>query len=216
MHDDRPTIDELVVGDEPSAWAGAGFSVDDDGTCRIGSVRVRLAGRADGPGVRSWSLRGIDPPPDGDIDGLATTSSGRPPAEPARHPNGVIGFDHVVVASSDGDRTAAAITSATGLDVRRIRETTSYGSPMRQWFFRLGEVVLEMVAPDDGDGRTPTSFFGLALNVQDISALPDLYGEHLSGPKDAVQPGRRIATLRHRPLDLSVPIAFMSPDPRRA
>jgi hypothetical protein len=30
-------------------------------------------------------------------------------------------------------------------------------------------------------------------------------------PKDAVQPGRRIATLRTRELGLSVPIAFMTP-----
>jgi hypothetical protein len=29
-------------------------------------------------------------------------------------------------------------------------------------------------------------------------------------PKSAVQPGRRIATLRHKQLGLSVPLAFMS------
>ena len=38
---------------------------------------------------------------------------------------------------------------------------------------------------------------------------PSSYGEHLGRIKDAVQPGRRIATLRHRDLGLSVAIAFM-------
>ena len=210
----RPTIDELVVGDEPAAWAGAGFTVDDDGTCRIGTVRVRLTGGATGRGLRVWSLRGIDAPADDTIDGIPTTAGDHPAAEPALHPNGVTDLDHVVLLSSDGARTASAITAATGLEVRRIRATTSYGAPMHQWFFRLGPVILELAAPDDGDGSTPASFFGLAMNVADIDALPARYGEHLSGPKDAVQPGRRIASLRHKPLDLSVPIAFMTPEAR--
>jgi hypothetical protein len=38
-------------------------------------------------------------------------------------------------------------------------------------------------------------------------------GSLLGGVKDAVQPGRRIATLR-REARLSVPVAFMSPDPQ--
>jgi len=211
----RPTIDELVVGDEPAAWAAAGFTVDDDGTCRIGAVRVRLAGRADRPGLRAWSLRGIDPPADDAVDGLPTTASDRAPVEPATHANGVTGLDHVVLFSSDGPRTAAAITQAAGLDVRRIREAGTDGARMRQWFFRLGAVILELVAPDEGDGR-PTAFFGLAMNVDDIDALPGLYGEQVTTPKDAVQPGRRIASLRHRALDISVPIAFMTPEPPRS
>ena len=35
--------------------------------------------------------------------------------------------------------------------------------------------------------------------------------EHLGKVKDAVQPGRRITTLRHKELDMSVATAFMSP-----
>jgi hypothetical protein len=31
--------------------------------------------------------------------------------------------------------------------------------------------------------------------------------------KDAVQPGRRIATLRHRDVGMSVATAFMTPEP---
>lgn len=215
MAADRPTVDEIVVGDDPDAWAAAGFAVDDDGTSRIGTVRVRLAGTAGGRGIRSWSLRSVPDLADGAIDGLATTVSERPLATPAAHPNGVTRIDHVVLASSNGPHTAAAITAATGLEVRRIRETTSFGRPTRQWFFRAGEVILELVAPDDGDGTTPTAFWGLALVVDDIDALAAHLGDRVSAPKDAVQPGRRIASLRHRDLGISAPIAFMTPEPPR-
>ncbi len=58
MTEPRPSIDELVVGDEPEAWTAAGFTVDGD-TCRIGTVRVRLAGRAGGSGITAWSLRDL-------------------------------------------------------------------------------------------------------------------------------------------------------------
>ena len=79
-----PTIDEILVGDEPDAWRGAGFEVDPDGACRIGAVRVRLVGRAQGKRILGWSLRDIDASgltPDGDgdgelsVDGLPTTVS---------------------------------------------------------------------------------------------------------------------------------------------
>ena len=59
-----------------------------------------------------------------------------------------------------------------------------------------------------GDG--PAGFVGLAYTVADLDALPARYGEGLGRVKDAVQPGRRIATLRHRAFDMSVATAFMS------
>jgi hypothetical protein len=209
----RPTIDRLVVGDEPEAWAAAGFTVDADGICRMGSVRVELAGRGIGKGLRRWSLR--DAGPVDEIDTLPSSVSTEPACEPAEHPNGTLRIDHVVLASGDGERTATAITAATGLDVRRVRETGTYGSPMVQRFFVLGEVVLELVSPAEPI-EAPTRFFGIAVDVADIDALPARYGEHLGRVKDAVQPGRRIATLRHRELGLSTAVAFMSPEPPSA
>ncbi len=35
-------IAELTVADPPDAWEAAGFAVDDDGVCRIGTVPIRL------------------------------------------------------------------------------------------------------------------------------------------------------------------------------
>lgn len=208
-----PGIDELVVGDPPDAWRAAGFTVDEDDCCRIGTVRVRLAGRPAGKHIRSWALRGVQlGSSDIEVDGLATHAAGSQstPVQPAEHRNGARLIDHLVVATPDGARTVEALEQI-GLDVRRVRDTdaATYGAPMRQTFFRLGEVILEVIGPADPAGDGPARFFGLALTVDDLDALPALYGEHLGRIKPAVQPGRRIATLRHRDLGCSVAIAFM-------
>lgn len=208
------TIDEILVGDPAEAWTAAGFTVDDDGTCRIGTVRVRLVGREGGKRILGWSLRGAPEArlADGRLDGLPTTSSTADPVEPAAHPNGALYIDHVVLLSPDLDRTVAALEGI-GLTQRGQRDTDSYGAPMRQIFFRLGEVVLELVGgtePGEGD----PGFFGLAHTVSDLEAAGELLGQHLGSAKDAVQAGRRIATLRHRDLGMSVATALMSPEPR--
>ena len=211
------SIDEILVGEPPDAWGAAGFHVDDDGTCRIGAVRVRLVGRDGGKRILGWSLR--DAPDaslaDGRLDGLPTTRSTAPPAAPADHPNGSRHIDHVVLLTPDLARTAAALESI-GLDQRGQRDADTYGAPMRQLFFRLGEVILEVVGQPDVAGAGDPGFFGLAITVADLDATARSLGEHLGTPKDAVQDGRRIATLRHREIGMSVATAFMSPEPARS
>lgn len=204
-------LDGLVVGDEPASWRDAGFTVDDDGVCRIGRVRVRLAGRDGGKRIRSWALRGV-PPGTTDVDGLPTTPTGEPACEPAAHPNGVLAIDHVVALTPDVARTVAAF-GALGVEVRRTREVDAaqYGFPAIQTFFRLGEPILELLGGTEPSGDGPAGFFGLAYTVSDIDALPGRYGPAVGAVKDAVQPGRRIATLRHKSFDMSVATAFMTP-----
>jgi catechol 2,3-dioxygenase-like lactoylglutathione lyase family enzyme len=212
---------ELEVGDDPGAWEAAGFAVA-DGAVQLGSVRIRLAGSAGdaGRGIRSWTLSGL--PPVDDLDGLPTRTldpddgsddgSDVGPGDAPIHPNGAVGLDHVVVLTPDLDRTIEAL-AAVGLEVRRIRDTTSYGSPMRQAFLRLGPTVLEVVSGDTGQGRpaadAPSTWFGLAVDVADLDALAAPLGPGLGGVKGAVQEGRRIATVRHRDLGMSVAVAFM-------
>jgi len=209
------TIDEILVGDPPRAWEAAGFAVDDDGTCRIGTVRVRLVGRDGGKRILGWSLR--DAPParlaDGSLDGLPTTGSDVQPVEPAIHPNGASHIDHVVLLSPDLARTAGAFESI-GVAPRGERDTDTYGAPMRQVFFRMGEVIVEVVGQPDTAGEGDPGFFGLAITVADLDAAGALLGEHLGTAKAAVQDGRRIATLRHREVGMSVATALMSPEPR--
>jgi hypothetical protein len=207
-----PTIDAIVVADPPEAWTAAGFTVDDDGTCRIGDVRIELAGRDAGKRIVACSLR--DAGELDSLDGLPTTSSVRPPCTPAEHANGVTSIDHVVVYSPDVDRTIKAC-AAIGVEARRTRTIPpeQYGFEARQVFFKLGDVVLELIGPDAPSGDDPARFFGLAHTTADLDAAAALLGPALPNVKDAVQPGRRIATLRHKDVGVSVATAFMSPEP---
>jgi 4-hydroxyphenylpyruvate dioxygenase-like putative hemolysin len=149
------------------------------------------------------------------IDGLPTTASEAARPEPVDHPIGALQIDHVVVASPDRVRTTRAFEAA-GFAPLRVRQTDSYGSPMSQTFFRAGEVIIELVSPDQPDGNAeahPAGFFGLAITVADLDRAAARLGPALGSIKPAVQPGRRIATLRHRDLGLSVATALMTPEP---
>jgi len=204
------TIDELVVGDEPLAWAALGFPVKDGG-CVLGDVRIRMAGA--GKGLTGWSLRGHA---GGDLDGLPTERSERPAPEAGRFfANLVYAIDHVVAISPDLDRTIAALEGA-GLDLRRVREEPTPAGAPRQAFFRLGAVILEVVQEppeaikQGGGADRPSVFGGLALLSEDLDATVEMLGKRVGEIRPAVQPGRRIATLR-RSAGLSVPVALMSP-----
>lgn len=187
----------------PERWAAAGFAVAADGTCAVGTVRLRLGA----PGW-SWSVRGLR---DGALDGLATRGSDAPPRAAApTHPNGAIALDHVVVATPDLDRTLTVLQEA-GLDLRRVREA---GRGARQGFFRVGEALLEVVGPVVADGTGPATFWGLTLTVADLDATAATLRAALGPSRDAVQEGRRIATVR-RDAGLGVPVALMSPEPVR-
>ncbi len=206
------TIDEILVGDVPEAWEAAGYTVDADGSCRIGQVRVRLVGRDGGKRILGWSLRGAPAArlAAGTLDGVPTTTSEAPPVEPADHANGARSIDHVVLLTPDLRRTTAALEGV-GLAPRGERDSDTYGAPMRQVFFRMGEVILELIGQPDSAGDGDPGFFGLAITVGDLDATVELLGPHLGEVKDAVQEGRRIVTLRHRDLGMSVATAFMSP-----
>lgn len=163
-------------------------------------------------GLAAWSLRELETT---ELDGLATTRSDRPlPEEGPLHPNGVTAVDHVVAISSDLDRTVAALRRA-GLDLRRVREEPTPAGAPRQAFFRLGEPILEVVqAPPEAVERTggdrPAFFWGLAFLAPDLEATVASLGDRSGEIRDAVQPGRRIATLR-RSAGLSLPVALITP-----
>ncbi|MBI1845132.1 MAG: hypothetical protein HYR89_11075, partial [Actinobacteria bacterium] len=127
------------------------------------------------------------------------------------HANGTRSIDHLVVFSPSLDVTVAALGEL-GLDQRRTRRHEAFGQPMRQVFFRMGEVVLELVGPDADGGEGDARFFGLAFTVGDIEATASCLGEQIGRIKGAVQPGRSIATLR-RTAGLETAVAFMTPEP---
>lgn len=232
------SIAELTIADEPGAWAALGFAVEGE-RCLLGSVRLRFAGRdarrsGPGGGLVGWTLR--DLPGDRDdapgettaaaaaraaapqLDGLPTTLAAADDALPApapAQPNGIERLDHVVAISPALDRTVVALRAA-GLDLRRIREQPTPAGAPRQAFFRLGAEILEVVqepaevtARAGGDGERPAFFWGLALRCEDLDATVAGLGDAVGQIRDAVQPGRRIASLR-REAGLALPVALMT------
>jgi hypothetical protein len=191
-----PSIDALEIADEPAAWRAAGFDVDGD-ACRVSRVTLRLAGSGPRRGILGWTL-----------------GSGQAGEAASSHPNGVVRIDHVVMLTPNLDRTVAEL-EAQGFDLRRTREAPTPGGSTRQAFFRAGEPILEVVLAPEGssvarDPHGPARLWGLAFAVEDLDATARSLGDLLGSPRDAVQPGRRIATLRSA-AGIGTAVAFMSP-----
>jgi hypothetical protein len=204
-----PTVDELFIAAVPDAWTAAGFEVNGD-VCEVGTVRLRLEA-GPGRGITAWSVRDLS---ELDLDGLDTRASEAPPAAAEAHPNGTLSIDHLVVITPDLDRTSAVLGDA-GFDLRRLREGETPGGSQRQAFFRMGELILEVVdAPAHtkiaADPSGPARLWGISFLVADLATPAAALGESLSEPRDAVQPGRQIATVATE-AGLGPAIAFMTP-----
>jgi hypothetical protein len=203
-----PSIDELEIADEPAAWSAAGFEVA-DGACRVSRVTLRLVGTGPRRGILDWTLG----------DGAGGEPADGAGGEPAgRHPNGVVRVDHVVMLTPDLNGTVVELESR-GFELRRRREGATPGGSPRQAFFRAGEPILEVVQAPAGtsvarDPGGPARLWGLAFVVGDMDHTARELGELLGSPRDAVQPGRLIATLRPE-AGLGPAIAFMT-EGRRA
>jgi hypothetical protein len=195
----RPELSALAIADPPERWGALGFEVPAS-RLRLGTIDVQLG--APGEGIVAWALRGAEP----EVDGLAGIDSASGSAQPhPGHPNGAIGIDHVVIATPDFDRTATALERA-GLGLRRVRDAGGF----RQGFRRLGPAIMELVEARDAAAGA-ARFWGLVVVVEDLQALAERLGEHLGVVKQAVQPGRKIATLQGS-AGLSTKLAFMDPE----
>lgn len=201
-------VETLIISGDPDRWRSLGLTITDDGLIPLFGTSLRIVastGHEPG-GITSWELSGVATAPP-HIDGL-TTSSARP-AVPlfAHHELGAIGLDHLVVLTGDLERTSAALAAATGCELKRIREVGS----MRQGFHRIGGggLIVELVERPEVKGDE-AGFWGLVINVEDLDAACRLLGGDIGAAKDAVQPGRRIATLRAE-AGLGLPVALMTP-----
>ena len=203
----EPKVEWLSVAGDADTWRSIGLTVTADGLIPLvgTSIRIVPAAVAAAIGIVGWALSGARDTTD--IDGLATEVV--EPATPvyADHPLGASGLDHVVVSTADLERTSGEIALATGCELKRIREVGT----MRQGFHRIGRggLIVELVErPDLPAG--PATFWGLVLIVDDLDAAYELLGaDRISAPKDAVQPGRRIATVRAE-VGLGLPVALMT------
>lgn len=192
----NPALAGIRLVDPPAAWEALGFFVR-EGVVRVGGVDVNLA--ADAPAL---AISGVE---EGSLDGVPLFEALPKRAWGVRHANGVIGIDHFVLVTPDFDRTAAVLDAA-GMPFRRVRDAGGF----RQGFRRLGPAILEVVeALKMPPG--PARFWGITFAASDLDQLAALLDDRLHAAKDAVQPGRRIATL-DRSAGLSVPVAFMTAD----
>ncbi len=188
----------IVTGGEPAAWVRLGFALQEDGSAPVGGLRLVPGG--DELRVEAAGLA-VERP-----DGLAITATAAPECEAGGHPNRALAVDHVVAFTDDLDRTSAGLERA-GAPLRRRAEPRP-GTPMA--FHRLGPLVLEVV----GGGERP-AFWGLVVVVADLDACARELGPLLGDVRPAVQPGRRIATVRPE-AGLPVALALMTPQPRPA
>jgi hypothetical protein len=200
-------LTELRLSAPRSNWEAIGLSASGD-FIMVGGVRLSFV-ESPVDGIIAWGFASDVPDV---IDGIPTFRSEPVVAVPVvSHHIAASSIDHVVVTTSSLDRTCAAIESGLGLPLKRTREV---GGGVRQGFHRSGEVIIEVVERPDLDS-TSASLWGLVLVVDDLDDAVGWLGPDLVGPpRDAVQPGRRIATLRSE-AGLGLPVALMSPDQRR-
>lgn len=190
-------ITALHVADPAEAWSDLGFVVA-DGVSAIDGIAYVL--NAEGKGVTAWYVDGLA----ADVDGLP---SGAAPisTESAPQPNGVVALDHLVISTPNLGRTIENFETA-GFELRRTRDA----GRIHQAFFKAGDVILEIIGPPQPSGEGAARFWGLAWTVDDLDATVAYFGNRLHPAKDAVQRGRRIATL-DKAAGSTVAHAFMSP-----
>ena len=70
--------------------------------------------------------------------------------------------------------------------------------------------IIEVVGSPGTASEGPSTLWGITYNVMDIDATASFFGDRASPVKQAVQPGRRITTLRHHELGMSVRTAMIS------
>ena len=124
---------------------------------------------------------------EGGEPGINGWELGTPGDQRPKHPNGITAIDHVVLVTRDIEAKVAELV-AEGFDHRPTKAP--------QAFFVLGPCLLEVVQAES------EGFWGITFVGEDL--------ERFGTPKDAVQPGRRIVTVR-RDAGLGVPVAVMTP-----
>ena len=187
----RARIAALTLPAEAAGWARAGFAVEGERTT-IGTVPVSFGA--------GWEV---------ELDFRAIDEDPPQPPPATQHPIGAVAIDHVVLFTPSLERTIESYEGQ-GLRCRRVREVGEGDQMLRQAFFRLDEVILEVVQVPAEQVPDGPRFWGLTITVVYLDgAVADL-GSDCGTIRDAVQPGRRIATLK-RSAGLSLPVALMTP-----
>jgi hypothetical protein len=203
----RPALVAVALRADPARWEMAGFRCDEE-RVRIGTTDLAFL-PGGGSGLAGWTVAGAIPEGDGGLDGVPTTVAPSAPdgAQAAPHPNTVAAIDHIVLTTPDTARTFETLEAA-GFELRRVRDA---GAELRQGFFLFRDLILEVVGPPEpapGTAGDPARLWGITLVAEDLEAAARATGA--SAPRDAVQPGRRIAIVP-KDAGLGTRVALMSP-----
>lgn len=195
-------VEWLDIGGPAEPWVELGLTVLDGHVHLFGTGLALVGGEA---GLRGWAISGIDAGVS-DIDGVPTRVVAAEQPVLVDHPLGAIGLDHAVIVTDSLERTCAAVAETTGAVLKRVREL----GEVRQGFHRLGSLVVEVVERA-GLVESGAAMWGLVIDVDDLDrAVAALGADRCSEAKDAVQLGRRIATVRST-AGLGLPVALMTP-----
>jgi catechol 2,3-dioxygenase-like lactoylglutathione lyase family enzyme len=116
-------------------------------------------------------------------------------------PNPLIaGLDHAVIASGDGDYTAALLSGRLQLDMRLDLTNPDWDS--RLMFFRCGDLIVEVYQPLSKPLPVEQDrFFGLSWrtdNIDETHGLLSARGFDVSPVKAGRKPGTRVCTVRDK------------------
>lgn len=190
----------IALPGESEPWRRLGFTVDAVGRVPLANGALTFGGNATTLVVER---DGVLP---GDVDGVPIRAGDV--VDGVDHANGAFEIDHVVVMTDSLERTTSAIEEGLGLERRRIRETPT----VRQAFHRFADqggvrgCIVEVV--ENARVERP-GVWGLVVNVVDLDEFVSMAGDLVGDPKPAVQPGRRIATVR-KAAGLGTAMAVMS------
>lgn len=201
-----PSIVELHIGDEAEVWVNLGFRVENK-RCRVGTIDLVFDQGSKSSGIHSWVLRNAKFPNFGSIKTMSQDSISIERA--SDHPNGCFGIDHVVLRVPEFSRGRIALEEIGAIvgEPAPISESgpTIFGSSVN-----MGEVVLELIGPEQLDPLADWVLWGLVMSVREIDACAKLLGPAVGKVKPAVQKNKCIMTVR-KEAGSSVPMAFLGP-----
>lgn len=108
-------------------------------------------------------------------------------------------IDHLVISSGNSAAVAAHFRDALGLEIKRTMSRPGTGSHLE--FGKLHDVVLEFGGPPEPHpGEVKAGFWGVVFTVKDLDATVATCraaGYDTTDPRPAVQPGAKIAAVKH-------------------
>ena len=201
-----PSIVELHIGDEPQVWKNLGFRVENK-RCRVGTVDLVFDQGSKGSGIHSWVLCNAKFPNFGSIKTMSQDSISIERA--LDHPNGCFGIDHVVLRVPEFSAGRIALEQIGALVGEPVPISESEPTILRS-SVNMGEVVLELIGPEQLDPLADWALWGLVMSVREVDTCAKLLGPAVGKVKPAVQKNKCIMTVR-KEAGSSVAMAFLGP-----